>query len=58
MVVEQDLAPDPLTSSCLCIVYTNRELAAVQLGFRLNLLPLFILELASVSSLLLVMDAL
>jgi len=56
--VEQVLAPDPPTSSCLCIVYTNGELAAVRLGLRLNPLPLFILELAGVSSLLHVMDAL
>jgi hypothetical protein len=58
MIVEQVLAPDPPISSCLCIIYTNRELAAVRLGLRLNPLPLFILELAGVSSLLLVMDAL
>ncbi len=56
--MEQVLALDPPTSSCLLIAYTNRELAAVRLGLRLNPLPLFMLELASVSSLLLVMDAL
>jgi hypothetical protein len=42
----------------LCIVYTNRKLATVQLGLGLNLLLLFIIKVIGVLSLLLVIDAL
>jgi hypothetical protein len=40
---------NPLASSCFCIVYTDRELAAVCLSFRLNSLSFLLSKLATVS---------
>jgi hypothetical protein len=50
MIVEQVLALNPLASSCFCIVYTNRELAAICLCLRLDSLLFLLSELASISS--------
>jgi hypothetical protein len=55
--VEQRLALDSLASSYPVVVYTNRELTAVQLRLSLNSLLVFFGELASISSSFLVVDA-
>ena len=58
MVVKEHLALNLLASSCLSIVYTNREFAAVKLCLRLRLLLAFLSELASILSSFLVVNTL
>jgi hypothetical protein len=47
---------NPLVSSCFCIVYTKRELAAVCLCLCLNSLSLLLSKLATVSSFFLIVN--
>jgi hypothetical protein len=50
VIIEEVLASNPLASSCFCIVYANRELAAVCLRLRLDSLSFLLSKLATVSS--------
>jgi hypothetical protein len=56
VIVEEVLASNPPASSCFCIVYANRELVAVYLRLRLNLLSLLLSKLATVSSFFLIVN--